>query len=1601
MISENDDKLISKVTVRLKKIDNRGVIGTGVLYYHENLKDKIYILTTAHSLFNDSDEFNEKLDSIDIDFYNNTNDTYNTITINDIDESLISKNKDTDFAIIIVEKEIVENLIGDIPKIKVVRERLDFLKFICKGFPMATMGKELDAIFPIWKQRMTEVDKFQLELKETYTDFHMKGFSGGGIFMVANDTIYLYGVFSRFRELEKGNVIYCQFIYSLNQLLQNKYMPTISLDYLGRNNLTKDFFESQVDKAVINLGPRFSKQLNFTLPIAKLFNDLAFDNDFKFRFQKVFDVWLLESIYNSFQKGSNLKYLDDKYLDLKEKIKDWVLKCSYIVGEAIDYGWIVDEVKEFNAELYKKERELYQLQYEKEKKEREKNKGKETYPHGRHYENDIHRLSKIQRVNSDLLYNLGEKINISVANNPIIIIDGEAGSGKSHLLGDIASQRIESELPTLLFLGQNFNSTNSVENNILQFLDVHCTFYELLDNLNNIGKQIGERIIILVDAINEGPGGKLWRDQLHGLIADVQKRPYLGLCISIRTTYVNSIITKALKDDDRVNYVKHEGFKGNEYAALKMFCDFHNLKQPSFPILSPEFTNPLFLKIICEGVKNSESREFPQGFQGAKKIFDLFLKSIDVKLQEKREAYKNRNITDKVIKELAFKIFESDYKRISIEEAIQIMDDKFLRYPNLLSDLIEESILIKNINEDYSSGEEIEVVYFAYERFGDFYLANELLKKYKTNDEISHAFQKDSELGKLLEDRYYIHNGILEALATILPERYGLEIFEVFNWVYEKVKDLYELTDKERISIQEFHSYIDLVSWLNGFFLDSLNWRTVTSIDDNKITSWIKKDIHKLRYEEWYLKLIALTAVKNHPFNSDRLHRILSKNTMAERDNFWQSHLRYYNGYDDQNNAFPIRRLIDWAWRKNISNLIDEETARLCGQTLSWVLSSTNRVLRDQTTKALVNLLENQSGALIKILMAFENNDDFYIKERLYAIAYGCVLRTDDNYSISDIAVYVYDSVFKNGNPPVHILMRDYARNIIEFCVYKKLKTDFNLSLVRPPYNTILPALPSIEKIAKYNVNNESKEFDKEYGYVLNQIYFQVIEWDFGTKTVEPELNHFYPINFRTKSELKTFKKGLNKKKRKQIKYLNSIIKTKTRFKRNKDRLLKILTEEQYNDNIGKIEKLYDKIIDDLSEKFKGDELDFVINILVPYFNSKAELRKDRTWSRLDSNPFRRWIVKRVFELGYDVELHGRYDKHLSNYGNSYSENTERIGEKYQWIALFEVLAMISDNFKIKNDYSEGDSHSFYDGPWQLYTRDIDPVATTIVNSDKRFEDVFKQDNSDKKKWWSDVEYNFWNKPNLEWSESVEDLPNIEDLLIKKDNLNEDWLFLEYFPGWKEPKRLGEERYLSDSKDLSFGIRAYLVEKDNKLKLLEFLKEKNLDGDWMPRNEGHYSNIFNREKFWSPAYKSIIDEQQWKPIIDKDTGIHTNFKVMVSTTNAKGNIEGDKSGANYKYDIPCRALFEGLNLKYSSRDGDFRNELDNLVVTNTNPKGTLIKKKVIMQYLKANNLSIVWTVIGRKVAKSDNSFYHYKVPCGVYYFEGKKLSGEIKMYSRD
>lgn len=1338
--------------------------------------------------------------------------------------------------------------------------------------------------------------------------------------------------------------------------------------FFGQNGLSPDFLNHQVEKEIANLGPRFDRELNFELPIAQLFDNISHNEMFYHRFIQVLDKWLTEKSYKKLKDNEHLAVIETELDSMKNQLIEWINIFQYSLEDSISLTTFLNNLSALSKAIQGKRDELY-LQ-------------KESKNTSNNYDKEQSRLREIVDGIDNFLDEI-DKLKINLNNNPTLIIQGEAGCGKSHLLGDIATQRKNHSLPTILLLGTTFNNTNTIEKNILNKLDITCSFKEFLTSLNRIGQQMNSRILILIDAINEGAGADLWRDQIAGFTNEISKYPAIGLVLTIRSTYFNDIIPDSFKSDNKISIITHEGFRGNEYEALKLFCQHYDLKLPNFPILNPEYSNPLFLHLICEAIKNTPDKSFPKGFNGINKTYNLYKEALNRIFEGKRHEYKHKEIVTAAIEKFADALFKTEYGQLECKEVVALFNNEFPNFPHLLPDLIEECVFIK-MRYEYSEVPK-EYVLFSYQKLGDFFIAEDLLKPYKTAEEVKSAFKHDTKFNKITKEFQWTQRGVIEAFSVLLPEKYNLELFELIEFFIEKDTN----TNQHYSTVQHTcDSFIHIL-------FNSLKWRDIKSIDNEKITEWLNKSNKYIDHNDWLYTLTELSAIPNHPFNSDRLNRYLAQYSMPERDSFLQKYILWYNGHDDNDIAFPLQRLIDWAWSPDISYTTDAETARLVAQTLSWVLSCTNIKLRDQTTKALVNLLEQQPEVVITILKTFNNIDDLYVLERLYAVAYGCILRTEKEESILKIAQYVYDTIFRNGNPPVHILLRDYARNTVEYALYRNSNLDIDVNLIRPPYNSEMPFLPIKEDdIKKYELDYKSEGFKESYGHEQNAIFSSVISGiaDFGHYIVESTVKKFASISFREDDNYKSFLKTLSKEPRKLIKVFYDCQKSIKDFYKKSDNYKRVGisysdSQQRYLD-MQKDAK--SKIYKMIHESLNSDQIEYFTNSIIPYFDKKLNYENFNAWD------VRYWIVKRVFVLGYNRQINGEYDRYVRDY-NGYGRHDniiERIGKKYQWIAYYEILSALTDNYKLKEGWGTESKFEFYKGTWHNYLRNIDPAYITR-NAEKGKNNVSKI----KKEWWEDEEYNQWNFTDNEWVQMIEDLPLPERIIQKKDFQNNEWLRLQHFVTWREPKKIGKDKYEGRRKEIWYMIQAYLVKKSDKKKIINYLSKQNFWGRWLPENSDDYSSLINREKFWSPAYLDTYknDKKTWSKIGD------TNYKVIIANETAKGLIENDKSEANQSYNIPCKFIFEGMNLQYAPIDGNLKNTNNEVVVTNNNSTGVLIKKKDLISFLEDNDLDIIWTVLGEKFSfidsRSEESYF--KVPCGVYYLENLNIKGEIKMYNRD
>lgn len=951
--------IITQLTVELHKDDtSKEKLGTGVLYINREFSGVVYVLTAKHCLLG----LGEK-GRVSLRIYNPDTSTYEYFT--PVKQSILYHPVD-DAGIVVFNQRELTSVVSNLPSVFVVDRNVGGDEVVTKGFPMATFDQtnengesSLAMIRMNYLQEDTTKNVFQLSTNDDYSEDTIVGMSGSGIFIEACEELYINGILIRYTDEERGKVISAQRLTSYNELLEKEYKKKMPLAFLGHHGLGHKTFKNNVDNSVANLGPRYCQKVNVKTGTAKYFDCVAKTPAYFERLKRNIDGWLTEKSYSARNDSSRIGDLEARLKAIRNDFTSALKELDTSVEAIIEFSDLNKRIDEYLEELEDVRHKLYS---DFSSVYKDENLRKEI-------EADESRISEISRD----LYSFKEDyddLKINLANNPYMVIKGEAGCGKSHLLGDVASNRIADGLPTVLLLGTDF-AGDTYEATITSKVGFTGTFQEFLSSFNQIGVQVGSRALLMIDALNEGPQAVLWKDRLSGLIKSLKDYPAIGLVVSVRDTYFNDVIPDGVEDDLKATIIEHKGFKGLEYEAVRQFCLAYELNLPNVPILTPEFCNPLFLKIICDTLEASGEKDFPKGFNGVSALFSQYFNNLDKKFAEKRIDYKYRNVVSAAVKLLAFPVFEAEYNLLKMQDADKIIQQHFPGCPYLLADLIDNNVLLKTKSQ-YSDEKE-DCVVFSYQRISDFIIARETVAKYQDWELFAENINTDKALRSIFVDNHWSFKGILEAMAILIPEKYAREITDVIRFIPEEE---YERT---------YYTCLDTISEAQ---INSLCWRSIESINKEAIRQFLGSSYCSIDSDGWYYKLVELSTIPNHPFNADYFHALMMGLTMPKRDGIFQSFFNGCAGYDDDKCANPLRRLIDWAWSDGVSEKADPESARLAAIMLCWLLSSTYIKHRDEATKALVNLLSEQVDVLIDTLRLFEDVDDMYVYERLYAVAY-------------------------------------------------------------------------------------------------------------------------------------------------------------------------------------------------------------------------------------------------------------------------------------------------------------------------------------------------------------------------------------------------------------------------------------------------------------------------------------------------------------------------------------------------------------------------------------------------------------------------------------
>jgi len=344
-------------------------------------------------------------------------------------------------------------------------------------------------------------------------------------------------------------------------------------------------------------------------------------------------------------------------------------------------------------------------------------------------------------------------------------------------------------------------------------------------------------------------------------------------------------------------------------------------------------------------------------------------------------------------------------------------------------------------------------------------------------------------------------------------------------------------------------------------------------------------------------------------------------------------------------------------------------------------------------------------------------------------------------------------------------------------------------------------------------------------------------------------------------------------------------------------------------------------------------------------------------------------------------------------------ENVNIVSTGYQTLSKeratgsFEkMLAILTDNYKFRESWAYDNEGTYYQGPWEFMLRNIDPSFILWETREKYPDKDFglKEYKSD---WWTMENYAYWNRLPLDWASSIADLPDAIKCIQKTDTNGTEWLHLNMNYTWKQPKQVGEDSYRTDRREIWYMFQAYLIKKKDKVKAVTFLKDQNFHGRRFPEDHAT-TDLLAREHYWSPISKQELKgRKEW---IDFDKA---GCKVVLTNKYAVGELSQDKSGAHFYYQMPCKMMLGGMELRYGRKDGDFVNRSGEVVMSNDSLNGIMIRKTDFLDYLESNELDVFWVFLGEKnsFSKNEKMKDFRKSLSGVYYFETGRLTGDMNM----
>lgn len=641
-------------------------------------------------------------------------------------------------------------------------------------------------------------------------------------------------------------------------------------------------------------------------------------------------------------------------------------------------------------------------------------------------------------------------------NSQFLYVTGLAGQGKTHSLCRFADVN-KNNSPFYLFYGTEFGDGEPIDR-ILELLGWENGDFERLNEY--VGKK-NQYAIFIIDAVNEGGGSEFWKTKIDALKAYIEQLPNIKLILSFRsmpeTDELQSILIRGWE------HIEIDGFQNTKDALEKHFKAAKINEDVANYIGLQEFQSPLYLKVFCEVyhmLPYSRNRNYTRDV-----IYDKYLAKRNVKISNDVDEDPTEYVTNRYVHDLANLSVEKglcfDIPRENALDMANEMCKYRLWSHNLMNILIKESIL-----KEYTLKNGRRFIGFEFDSIGD-YLKMCYLKE--RSDELIIA---------------YINNGLRvlsgKGMHTIERSHFS----NVLSFLFSEWKPN-EAVWRELIrEVALRKSFMRSVAYRKD---DEEYSKILTPI----ITDIIQKDSVYTSPE--YL-LDNFDTYKYGIINL--VHDKLKSMPMHERDEKWT--IAVNNLYDRSGIIARLNNLF----------LTQKNNGREVAILMSWFMSTSYPMLHAKLVKMLRNVFSNNLSLMKSTAEAFDNVDDPYIIQGIYAAMYATLVLNRDLFICKEVAEYIRGKYYSSKkDAPVDIVVRQWTLKIVELASILDVTYDgWNKVVDLMPFDSVENPFDGVD----YNIVRDENYFGTTAG--CKSINFSLFAWDFYRYILGTNNNIYSPV---------------------------------------------------------------------------------------------------------------------------------------------------------------------------------------------------------------------------------------------------------------------------------------------------------------------------------------------------------------------------------------------------------------------------------------------------------------------------------------------------------